>query len=72
MPSGTWLSKIGKGTGWTRGPVTRTCADTPDQYGNWYICHVAIDGMANFEDRDGPVFLVSNSKTCRSFTLPES
>jgi hypothetical protein len=70
---GLQLSKVGRTTGWTTGPITyayypSTCADFVDTNHNVRLCQYVAgslsspDGLATFGDSGSPVFRISNSQ----------
>jgi hypothetical protein len=55
---GYWLNKVGRRTGWTRGPVTRTCVwNIYTEPPAWYRCQNEVDLYMLGGDSGSPVFL---------------
>ncbi|HEX6747253.1 MAG TPA: hypothetical protein VF092_08120 [Longimicrobium sp.] len=54
---GTYLSKVGRTTGWTEGPVAQTCADVLQRVGDHLLlCQDRVDAYAIGGDSGSPVF----------------
>ncbi|MGH7646598.1 MAG: hypothetical protein ACREND_00660 [Gemmatimonadaceae bacterium] len=59
--TGQWLHKVGRTTGWTYGPVTSTCVDTPEYEngqptGITILCNDYVQAGAGAGDSGSPVF----------------
>ncbi|HEV7586493.1 MAG TPA: alpha-lytic protease prodomain-containing protein [Longimicrobium sp.] len=54
---GTYLSKVGRTTGWTEGPVAQTCADVLQRVADHLIlCQDRVDAYASGGDSGSPMF----------------
>jgi hypothetical protein len=51
---GGYMDKVGRTTGWTSGPVVRTCADY--FFGGDILCQDEVEAWADGGDSGGPVF----------------
>jgi hypothetical protein len=60
LVSGTWLSHVGRSTGWSRGKIDQTCVDTNGQSGARLLCQWRTDALALGGDSGAPVFLDSS------------
>ncbi len=59
---GQELNKIGQRTGWTYGPITRTCVEyNIENETRMYVCQYDVDAGANEGDSGSPVFSWSGS-----------
>lgn len=61
---GTTLERVGRGSGWTEGNVSNTCADVQENIGGATVvilCAVRVGAFATFGDSGGPVFQILSS-----------
>lgn len=60
---GTWVEKVGVSTGWTGGPVEKTCSNLSGGSGIIILCQDFVDAMANNGDSGSPAFTSSGMPT---------
>jgi hypothetical protein len=59
---GDVVNKVGRTTGWTRGPVVATCADVNVAGSNsTMLCQSVVEGISNSGDSGSPVFIQSSA-----------
>ncbi|HEU0298684.1 MAG TPA: hypothetical protein VFR37_04500, partial [Longimicrobium sp.] len=57
---GTWIDKVGRTSGWTRGQVTRRCFDF-SVGGFWYQCQYESSTWSEGGDSGSPMFVVAGT-----------
>jgi hypothetical protein len=58
---GTTLNKVGRTTGWSQGPVTRTCADVNVAGGVTRLCQTQVRANVGGGDSGSPVFSIADA-----------
>jgi hypothetical protein len=59
--TGTVLNKVGRTTGWSQGPVSRTCVNTNVQGSQVHqLCQTFVDAAVNGGDSGSPVFRITS------------
>jgi hypothetical protein len=61
---GSVLNKVGRTTGWTQGPVSRTCVDI-SVYPFGYLCQTIVTAQADPGDSGSPVFRITSGTNVR-------
>jgi hypothetical protein len=73
LPVGTWINKVGATSGWTRGPISRSCVwwVTPPPTA-WYRCQNQVYAWGAGGDSGGPVFLAGGTTSTWNESLSDA